>query len=193
MIQELHALAKQSKGRAEELIVTLSNLMDQEYTPDDAKRNRDIVEYAQDVIKYARSAEFGSELHQLLWTTTPQFMKILQEWQNRWHRRYKYNMKPVNCRDCGNTWSSRARKVKGRIFCNPCGLAKARKNKKPKKLNATTDTPLNESDYLPPPDSHPRLDSSPRLDATKMIETPWNDDLSLHLGVEGGVAEDEDS
>ena len=57
----------QSKSRAKELIIALANLMDQEYTINVAKRNQDIVKYARDVIKYVRSAEFGSELHQLLW------------------------------------------------------------------------------------------------------------------------------
>jgi tRNA A37 methylthiotransferase MiaB len=116
-IQELRVLAIWTRSRAEELTVALTNLMDQVYTPKDAKGNRDIVEYAQDIIKYAKSAYFHSELHQLLWvwgnidqnlrthldsptpqTTTLQFMEILQESQKRWHQFYSLkNKKFMNC------------------------------------------------------------------------------------------------
>ncbi|KAI9769465.1 MAG: hypothetical protein M1839_003650 [Geoglossum umbratile] len=203
-IQELHALATRSRSRAEELIDALTNLIKQAYTTIDARKNRDIVEYAQDVIRYAKLADFDSELHQLLWvwgnldpelrsldcpthqTTTPQFMETLRQSQESWHQSYgPKKTKFMNCHDCGDTRSSKVRKLEGKTFCNRCGLVNRRKRDKTKKTKTSTDTALNKSgspdspprsDPLesPPlwdsPDSPPRSDPPPHPDATSADE-----------------------
>jgi hypothetical protein len=92
-----------------------TRLMDQTYTVEDAEKNRNVVRYAEDVIRYASSAFYDSELEQLLWvlgnldprlrrdlasptcrTTTAMFMEVLELSQARWY--LLYSKKRVHCR-----------------------------------------------------------------------------------------------